>query len=120
MIQGTSDEAVGIRKHIEKDLKAHHSPDLFHIQQEAARAFWPILSNRIHKTSQKISKIEQELSQLRQKRKVFVLICADDLEKASQEAPGVHQFLKELDQKIKQSSQKKEIEVNQLQKAQQR
>ena len=34
VIQVTSDEAKGIIHHVEKELSAHHSPDLFHILQE--------------------------------------------------------------------------------------
>ena len=29
VIQGTGDEAKGIRRHTEKELGAHHSPDVF-------------------------------------------------------------------------------------------
>ena len=32
VVQGTSDEAKGLLAHVERDLGAHHSPDLFHLQ----------------------------------------------------------------------------------------
>jgi Family of unknown function (DUF6399) len=38
VIQSTSDEATAIISHIEGSLKAHHSPDLFHQQQDLSRA----------------------------------------------------------------------------------
>ena len=38
IIQSTSDEARGLIKYVEKELGAHHSPDLFHVQQELTRA----------------------------------------------------------------------------------
>ena len=38
VIQGTSDEAKALRRHVETDLEAHHSPDLFHGQQEVSKA----------------------------------------------------------------------------------
>lgn len=38
VIQATSDEGKGLIKFVEKELGAHHSPDLFHVQQELSRA----------------------------------------------------------------------------------
>lgn len=37
IIQATSDEARGLGHHIKEDLGGHHSPDLFHVQQELVR-----------------------------------------------------------------------------------
>jgi hypothetical protein len=37
LVPGTSDEASALRRHIERDHQAHHSPDLFHLQHEVAR-----------------------------------------------------------------------------------
>jgi hypothetical protein len=38
IVQGTADEATALRRHIESDYAAHHSPDLFHLQREVAKA----------------------------------------------------------------------------------
>jgi hypothetical protein len=38
VIQSTADEAKALRRHAEKDLGAHHSPDLFHGQHEVSKA----------------------------------------------------------------------------------
>jgi hypothetical protein len=38
IIQSTSDEGRGLVKYVEKELGVHHSPDLFHVQQELTRA----------------------------------------------------------------------------------
>ena len=38
VIQSTSDGGAGIIKHAEQSLQAHHSPDLFHVQQDLTRA----------------------------------------------------------------------------------
>jgi hypothetical protein len=38
IVQGTADEAAALRRHIETDYGAHHSPDLFHLQHEVAKA----------------------------------------------------------------------------------
>src|SRR5215475_12896205 len=38
VIQSTSDEAPGLLAYVEHHLGAHHSPDLFHVQHELAKA----------------------------------------------------------------------------------
>jgi hypothetical protein len=38
VVQGTSDEAKGLLAHVQRDLGAHHSTDLFHLQHEASQA----------------------------------------------------------------------------------
>ncbi|MEF8767078.1 DUF6399 domain-containing protein [Candidatus Accumulibacter contiguus] len=38
VIQGTSDEAGALHRHVEVDLGVHHSPDLFHGQHEVSKA----------------------------------------------------------------------------------
>ena len=45
VIQSVSDEAPGIKKHA-KTLGAHHSPDLFHVQQEITKAMSRALSSK--------------------------------------------------------------------------
>ena len=46
VIQSTSDEGRGILHHVEEDLGAHHSPDLFHVQQELVRGTSVALESR--------------------------------------------------------------------------
>ena len=38
VIQSTSDEAPGLLAYVEHHLRAHHSPDLFHVQHELSKA----------------------------------------------------------------------------------
>src|SRR5262249_32913500 len=38
VLQSTSDEAPGLLAYVEQHLGAHHSPDLFHVQQELSTA----------------------------------------------------------------------------------
>jgi hypothetical protein len=38
VVQGTSDEAKGLLAHVQRDLGAHHSTDLFHLQHEVSQA----------------------------------------------------------------------------------
>jgi hypothetical protein len=47
IVQSTSDEGKGLLKYVNKELGAHHSPDLFHIQQELTRATSAPLNARV-------------------------------------------------------------------------
>lgn len=47
IIQSASDEGKGLVKYVEKELGAHHSPDLFHVQQELTRATSAPLRSKI-------------------------------------------------------------------------
>ncbi len=51
IIQSTSDEGRGIIHHVKKDLGAHHSPDMFHVQYEITKGTSAPLSRKI-KTAQ--------------------------------------------------------------------
>ena len=53
VIQCVSDQARGILSHTRQGLDAHHSPDLFHIQQDNVHALYPVLNSR-HMQAQKI------------------------------------------------------------------
>jgi uncharacterized protein YukE len=46
VVQSTSDEGKGIVKHVQDELGAHHSPDLFHVQQELTRGPSVALANQ--------------------------------------------------------------------------
>lgn len=56
VIQGTSDEAKGICAHVSTDLGAHHSPDLFHIQQELVKGTSVALAGRVTHAEQMVSR----------------------------------------------------------------
>jgi hypothetical protein len=48
VVQSVSDEALGLKAHA-KDLGAHHSPDLFHVQQELSHATSVSLANEVRR-----------------------------------------------------------------------
>jgi hypothetical protein len=52
VIQSTSDEGKGLLAHVRDGLCAHHSPDLFHAQQELTRATSIALSARVRHAEQ--------------------------------------------------------------------
>jgi hypothetical protein len=58
IVQTTSDEAKALLKHAGKDLEAHHSPDLFHPQQDLVHATSLPLSRRVEQARKAVSEAE--------------------------------------------------------------
>lgn len=61
VVQGSSDEGLGLRHHIEKDLGVHHSPDLFHVQQSASKATSAPLAAQIRQAEKAVEKAQKTL-----------------------------------------------------------
>jgi len=49
VIQSTSDEGKGLLGHVRSGLGAHHSPDIFHVQQELSRATSIVLAAQVRR-----------------------------------------------------------------------
>lgn len=62
VIQGTSDEAKGICAHVRTDLGAHHSPDLFHVQQELVKGTSVALAGQVKQAEQAVSRSAQAVT----------------------------------------------------------
>ncbi len=60
VIQSTSDEAQAIRCHVEPTLGAHHSPDLFHVQQEVVKGTAGALAAKIRQAEQALATATRE------------------------------------------------------------
>ena len=61
VIQSTSDEARGIVNHVEQHLDAHHSPDIFHVQQDITKGTSAAMSAKIRAAQQIVEMLENEL-----------------------------------------------------------
>jgi len=61
VIQSTSDEAKGIVNHVELHLDAHHSPDIFHVQQDITKGTSAAMSAKIRAAQQAVEALENEL-----------------------------------------------------------
>ena len=61
VIQSTSDEAKAICCHVEQTLGAHHSPDLFHVQQEVVKGTAGALAAKTRQAEQALTTARQEL-----------------------------------------------------------
>lgn len=61
IIQSTSDEARGIINHVEQHLGAHHSPDIFHVQQDITRGTSAAMESKVRAAQQAFDSLENEL-----------------------------------------------------------
>src|SRR5262245_2716970 len=59
VIQSTSDEAPGLLAYVEQHLRAHHSPDLFHVQHELSKAVTAPLAAKQRAAAQAMTKAEE-------------------------------------------------------------
>ena len=58
IIQSTSDEARGILHHVQDDLGIHHSPDLFHVQQELVKGTSGALASKVRQAAKAVEHAE--------------------------------------------------------------
>jgi hypothetical protein len=63
VIQSTSDEAPGLLAYVEHHLGAHHSPDLFHVQQELVKAVSGPLATKQRAAAKAASEAKEQLEQ---------------------------------------------------------
>lgn len=66
--QVTSDQAKAILTHTQMHLGAHHSPDLFHVQQDTVRATSFALASQTRGAEQAMEKAHQKTTELRAQR----------------------------------------------------
>ncbi|MEA1867082.1 MAG: hypothetical protein U9N19_03125 [Thermodesulfobacteriota bacterium] len=72
VIQSTSDEGKGICRHVRKDLGGHHSPDLFHVQREIAKATGVALASNRRKAEKSLEKASLEIEKHREEQKAYL------------------------------------------------
>ena len=71
VIQGTSDEAKGLLRHVEHDLGAHHSPDVFHFQHEVSKAVALPLAREIEQARRACEQADAQVAAHRQAREAY-------------------------------------------------
>jgi hypothetical protein len=71
VIQATSDEAKGLCRHVQTDLGAHHAPDLFHLQHEAAKATGLPLARQVKAAEQALADAQARVEQQYQARTAY-------------------------------------------------
>lgn len=64
IVQATSDEGRSLAKHCRVGLEAHHSPDVFHVQQKVSRAFSGKLNGAVKRARTEVRREKRETSRL--------------------------------------------------------
>lgn len=71
VIQGCGDEAKGLLRHVERDLGAHHSPDVFHFQHEVSRAVALPMVRAIEQSRRACEQADAQVAAQRQAREAY-------------------------------------------------
>jgi len=71
VIQSTSDEGRALLKHVRESLGVHHSPDLFHIQQDIIRATSLPLQQQVKQAEKELEKTNQDLEIFKEKGQAY-------------------------------------------------
>jgi hypothetical protein len=62
IVQSTSDEGKGLLRHVEVDLGAHHSPDVFHGQHELVKGTSGVLASKTRQAEQAVAEAAKQVS----------------------------------------------------------
>jgi hypothetical protein len=71
VVQGTSDEATALRRHIARDHQAHHSPDLFHLQHAVAKGTGLSLARAVREADAEVAAAEAHLQAEREAEQAY-------------------------------------------------
>src|SRR5262245_27744403 len=67
VMQSTSDEAPGLLAYVEQHLRAHHSPDLFHVQHELSKAVAAPLAVKQRAAAKAMAQAEEMLKRVHER-----------------------------------------------------
>jgi len=96
IIQSTSDEGKGLLRHVQVELGAHHSPDVFHVQHEVVKGVGGALASKERKAERAVTAAREKVNELqkrleaggRERQELTQL-----LGEARQAEPATHQAL---------------------------
>lgn len=74
IVQSTSDEGRGLLHHVQDDLGAHHSPDVFHVQHELVKATSIALASKKRQAGEAVAEIVKQTSGHQQEKQA----CLND------------------------------------------
>lgn len=93
IVQATSDEGPGLLCHVKEELGAHHSPDVFHVQNEVVKGTSGALASKKRQAEEAVVKAAQQSSRLQKKKE------------ATLKKEEISECLPELDEKIEQAQE---------------
>ena len=104
IIQSSSDEGRGIVKHVNKDLGAHHSPDLFHVQNEVVKGPSTALGGRKRQAAKAMDEASEKVSRYQEKKAAYL-----NDERRTECPPGLKKKLEQA--QMKESEARKALET---------
>ena len=75
--QVVSDQAKALIHYAEVNLGAHHSPDLFHVQQDTSRGLSLPLASQSRRAEQRLSKTQEEVTDLQTQFQAYLEQCPE-------------------------------------------
>lgn len=64
IVQVTGDEGKGLKRHVETDLGAHHSPDVFHVQHELVKGVSGAMARKVRQAERTESEAQEKVARL--------------------------------------------------------
>ncbi|MBU0495129.1 MAG: hypothetical protein KKB13_25070 [Chloroflexi bacterium] len=90
IVQATSDEGPGLLCHVQEDLGAHHSPDVFHVQHELVKGTSGALASKKRQAEEAVVKATQQFSRLQQQKEASlqkeISECGPELDERMEQA----------------------------------
>jgi hypothetical protein len=111
--QSTSDQGKGIVRHVEHDLGAHHSPDVFHVDNELVKATGAVLASRKRQALHQVEDATQRAGQFQEQIKALptpippekLAPLEDKLDQAQQQTREAQQALEVVEKHQEQARQ---------------
>jgi hypothetical protein len=72
IVQSTSDEGRGILHHVKEDLGAHHSPDLFHVQNDLVKGTSAALASRKRQAAEAVAEAAKAVSRHQEEQQAYL------------------------------------------------
>ena len=72
IVQSSSDEGKGIVHHVEKDLRAHHSPDVFHVENEIVKGTSAPLASKTKRASEAHAKAAEKVNHTMKEKEAYL------------------------------------------------
>ena len=109
IVQSTSDEGTGILSYVENYLSAHHSPDLFHVQQDLSRAVSAAIASKLRGAEKSLAKLLEKIQKINNKKQKKIVEGKSDLvEKYDAEITELNKHYIEVEKRITYLKIKKE------------
>jgi hypothetical protein len=112
IVQSTSDEGKGLLCHVKEDLGAHHSPDVFHVQQELVKGTSGALASKKRQAEKTRAKATKQANR-HQKKKEATL----KKEEMSECLPELEEKIEQAQEQVREAQQALETAVEHQERA---